>query len=103
MKTAISTYDITESTRDQVTSEVHEHNVRETSWQGKRNTLNNHTFMNLVEPTGIFDDLGNPVIKYTLVEVVRKGKYNSRIRRDLESNTNLTELVSTDKLSPAVA
>jgi hypothetical protein len=41
---------------------------------------------------------GIPVVFYHLVEVVRRGKYNTRIRRDLDGNSR-TELVPTYTLS----
>jgi hypothetical protein len=97
MKTATPVLDIVESRLDQVTEEVHEYNVRHNSWRGAKNTLNNHTFMNLVEETGLFNAQGNPIRRYTLVEVVRKGRNNTRIRRVLDSNGS-TELVNTTTL-----
>lgn len=98
MKTATPVLDIIDSRLDQVESEVHEFNVRPNSWRGNRNTLNNHKFMNLTEATGLLDNLGRPIIRFTLVEVVRSGKKNTRIRRQLDGNTNQTELVSADSL-----
>lgn len=95
MRTSNLTLTREEQTLDQVTELQHEPNVRPFSWQGRRNTLNNRRFWvleELYELNGIF------TFYYSLVEVVRRGRDCTRIRRDLDGNT-ITELVATSSLS----
>jgi hypothetical protein len=59
--------------------------------RGKNNTINNLKYAVLTETTA-------DVTRQTLVEVVRRGRNSTRIRRDLSCNAE-TELVKTADLS----
>jgi hypothetical protein len=58
--------------------------------------------MVLQEETGESMPDGTPCYAFRLVEVVRRGKKNTRIRKELDDNTHRTILVPTERLSEPV-